>query len=312
VTCEHCGEQLNAAASPSTCTRCGALRGTPEPPVVLGRRFRLERTIGVGSMGVVHLAHDLKSSGMVALKQVAPEHVLDPDAHYRFAREAAALAAVRHPNVVRVAGVGEDDGGRSFVAMEYVAGPSLEDVIVEAANRGEFIEITRALTIVRALAEGLAAVHSAGFIHRDVKPTNVLIEETTGRPVLLDFGLARSPARASSKSIGAGTPWYMAPEQLDDDEARELELSARTDVYALGCTAYEILTASPPFPSCDLDELRALHLRQVPPPPSCIRKELAPLDAPLARSLAKHPGQRFPTPIALAEALEDAWTAATC
>jgi serine/threonine-protein kinase len=196
--------------------------------------------------------------------------------------------------------------------MEYVSGPSLEEVIAEAANRGQFVPVERALQIVRALADGLSAVHSAGFIHRDVKPTNVLIEESTGRPVLLDFGLARAPARASSKSIGAGTPWYMAPEQLDDDEARELELSARTDVYALGCTAYEILTASPPFPSCDLDELRDLHLRQVPPPPSAIRPELAPLDAPLARALAKDPADRFPTPLALAEALDDAWAAATC
>jgi serine/threonine-protein kinase len=221
------------------------------------------------------------------------------------------MAKISHPNVVTVHDIGTI-GQHLFVAMEYVHGPSLEDVIMEAANRGEFIGVPRALSIVRALAEGLGAVHSAGFIHRDVKPTNVLIEDETGRPVLLDFGLARSPARASSKSIGAGTPWYMAPEQLDDEEARELELSARTDVYALGCTAYEVMTASPPFPSCDLDELRDLHLRKVPPPPSAIRRELAPLDAPLARALAKDPAERFPTPLALAEALEDAWAAATC
>jgi len=312
VTCDHCGEPLSAAAAASICTRCGALRGKPEPPIVLARRFRLERTIGVGSMGVVHLAHDLKHNGRVALKLVAPEHAMDPDAHYRFAREATALAAVRHPNVVRVVAAGEDEAGRSFVAMEYVAGPSLEDVIVEAANRGQYIEVPRALSIVRALAEGLAAVHSAGFIHRDVKPTNVLIEQSTGRPVLLDFGLARAPARASAKSIGAGTPWYMAPEQLDDED----EISARTDVYALGCTAYEILTASPPFPSCDLDELRNLHLRRVPPPPSSIRPDLALVDAPIARALAKDSRERFPTPLALAEALEDAWAphvvTATC
>lgn len=262
-------------------------------------------------MGVVHLARDLKRNQTVALKLVSPEHASDPDAHYRFSREAAALAAVRHPNVVRVAGVGEDDAGMSFVAMEYVKGPSLEDIIVQHANRGEFVPITRALAIVRALAEGLSAVHAAGFIHRDVKPTNVLIEEGTNRAVLLDFGLARTPARASSKSIGAGTPWYMAPEQLDDEEARELELSARTDVYALGCTAYETLTASPPFPSVDLDELRDLHLRTPPPPPSTLRPELASLDAPILRALAKDPSERFATPVAFAEALDHAWRA-TC
>lgn len=279
--------------------------------MVLGRRYRLERTLGVGSMGVVHLAQDLKRNQTVALKLVSPEHVADPDAHFRFSREAAALAAVRHPNVVRVAGVGEDEGGRSFVAMEYVRGPSLEEVIGSYAQRGEFVPIARALTIVRALAEGLTAVHGAGFIHRDVKPSNVLLEEDTGRPVLLDFGLARAPARGSSKSIGAGTPWYMAPEQLDDEDARELEISTRTDVYALGCTAYEILTASPPFPSVDLEELKDLHLRRPPPPPSSIRPELVPLDAAIARALAKVPGDRFPSPLSLADALDHAWQA-TC
>jgi serine/threonine protein kinase len=309
--CEHCGEHLNAATTQMTCGRCGALRGTPEPPLVLARRYRVERTLGVGSMGVVHLARDLRRNQSVALKLVSPEHAADPDAHYRFSREAAALAAIRHPNVVGVAGVGEDDDGKSFVAMEYVKGPSLEEIIVQYANRGEFVPVARALSIVRSLAEGLAAVHEAGFIHRDVKPSNVLIEEGTDRPVLLDFGLARAPARASSKSIGAGTPWYMAPEQLDDEEARELELSARTDVYALGCTAYEILTASPPFPSLDLDELRDLHLRQAPPAASLIRPEIATLDPALQRALAKDPAERFPTPLSLADALDHAWRS-TC
>lgn len=309
--CNHCGETLDTATAAGTCVRCGALRGTPEPPLVLARRYRVERTLGVGSMGVVHLARDLKRNQMVALKLVSPEHADDPDALFRFSREAAALAAVRHPNVVRVAGVGEDQDGGHYVAMEYVKGPSLDQVIVEHADRGEFVPIARALQTIRSLAEALSAVHAAGFIHRDVKPSNVLIEELTDRPVLLDFGLARTPARASSKSIGAGTPWYMAPEQLDDEEARELEISARTDVYALGCTAYELLTASPPFPSIDLDELRDLHLRTAPPAASSLRPELAPLDAPLARALAKDPGDRFPTPNALADALEHAWRA-TC
>ncbi len=309
--CIHCGETLDTATAAGTCVRCGALRGTPEPPLVLARRYRVERTLGVGSMGVVHLAHDLKRNQPVALKLVSPEHARDPDALYRFSREAAALAAVRHPNVVRVAGVGEDQDGKSFVAMEYVKGPSLEEIIVEHANRGAFVPIARALGVVRSLAEALGAVHAAGFIHRDVKPSNVLIEEVTGRPVLLDFGLARTPARASSKSIGTGTPWYMAPEQLDDEEARELELSARTDVYALGCTAFELLTASPPFPSIDLDELRGLHLRAPPPAASSLRPELAPLDASLGCALAKDPSDRFPTPNALADALEHAWRA-TC
>lgn len=309
--CNHCGEQLDTSTAYGACLRCGALRGTPEPPLVLARRYRVERTLGVGSMGVVHLARDLKKNQTVALKLVSPEHADDPDAMFRFSREAAALAAVSHPNVVRVTGIGKDEQGKSFVAMEYVKGPSLEDVIVRYAERGEFVPIPLALKIIRALADALTAVHASGFVHRDVKPSNVLIEEITERPVLLDFGLARAPARASSKSIGAGTPWYMAPEQVDDEEARDLEISPRTDVYALGCTAYELLTANPPFTTIDLDELKGLHLRTPPAAPSTIRPELAPLDPPLLRALAKDPEDRFPTPTALADALDHAWQA-TC
>lgn len=277
---------------------------------MLGRRFELIRTIGVGSMGVVHLARDLKPkrrSAEVALKQLAPEHEDDLDARHRFAREAAALASIRHPNVVRVVGVGEDERGASFVAMEYVPGPSLEELVNERAAAEQWVPIPRALEIVRALAQGLGAVHAAGFVHRDVKPGNVLLEETTGRPVLIDFGLARAPARASSKSLGAGTPWYMAPEQVDDDDALDLEISARTDVYALGCTAYEVLTASPPFPSVDLAELMRQQLHADPPRPSSLRPELRALDQPLLRALAKDPAERFPTPEALADALDRAF-----
>lgn len=307
-TCEHCGTKRTDDVR---CGRCGALFRAPDPPIVLGRRFLLERTIGVGSMGVVHLAHDKRrareGSDLVAVKQVAPEHADDPEARYRFAREAAALASVRHPNVIRVVGVGEDSAGASFVAMEYVPGPSLEQVIVDRAAAEQWLPLPRALAIIRALAAALGAVHAAGFVHRDVKPSNVLLEEGTGRPVLIDFGLARAPARASSKSLGAGTPWYMAPEQVDDEDALDLEISARTDVYALGCTAYEVLTASPPFPSVDLEELKAQHLHAEPPLPSSLRPELLPVDQALLRALAKDPRQRFPTPEALAEALDRAF-----
>ncbi len=309
VTCPYCGAKLDAAAKRKPqCPCCGALVAPGGPPIVLGGRYRLERTLGVGSMGVVHLARDLKTGKEVALKQVAPELSSDPDAAYRFEREAAALAAVQHDHVVRVLGFGEDDAGRSFVVMEYVRGRSLDAVISEAARRGEWVDVHRALSIVRDVAKGLAAVHAAGFVHRDVKPSNVLLEDKTERPVLLDFGLARAPARPSAKSIGAGTPWYMAPEQVDDEEAFALEISPRTDVYALGCTTFELLTATPPFASCDLDLLREQHLHVDPPLASSRRPELRPLDPPLSRALAKRPVERFSCPLALAEALDSAWT----
>ncbi|MGZ3476522.1 MAG: serine/threonine-protein kinase, partial [Polyangiales bacterium] len=205
----------------------------------------------------------------------------------------------------------EDDDGNSFVAMEYVRGPSLDQIIASAAAKGQWVPIDRALALIRELASGLDAVHAAGFVHRDVKPSNVLVEEGTGRPVLLDFGLARNPVRGSAKSLGAGTPWYMAPEQVDDEEVEALEISARTDVYAFGCTAFELLTAAPPFETCDLDALREQQLHVEPPKASSFRPEVAPLDAPLARALAKEPDKRPDTPLELADALDAAWAAAS-
>jgi serine/threonine-protein kinase len=306
VKCPHCGANRDGTTRRVQCVCCGALVRIPEVPLVIGGRYRLERTIGVGSMGVVHLAHDLRTGRTVAVKQVAPELAHDPDAAYRFEREAAALAAVRHEHVVRVLGFGEHEE-RSFFVMEYIRGRALDGVIGEAATAGHWIEVPRGLSIVRDIAEGLAAVHAAGFVHRDVKPSNVLLEDETERPVLLDFGLARTPARASAKSIGAGTPWYMAPEQVDAEEALALEISPRTDVYALGCTAFELLTATPPFSSCDLDLLAKQHLHETAPLASSQRPELRPLDAALACALAKDPTERFSSPLAFADALTEAW-----
>ncbi|MEO7093404.1 MAG: response regulator, partial [Polyangiales bacterium] len=137
-------------------------------------------------------------------------------------------------------------------------------------------------------------------------------EEDTGRPVLVDFGLARSIERTdrlskSRSTVGAGTPWYMAPEQADeqtDPEAEALAISPRTDVYALGCTAFELFTARPPFDSIDPDELMHSHVHEKPPLISSIRKDLARFDEVIARALAKIPSRRYDSPTEFVEALD--------
>jgi serine/threonine-protein kinase len=156
------------------------------------------------------------------------------------------------------------------------------------------------------VAKGLTAVHSAGIVHRDVKPGNVVIEEETGRPVLVDFGLARSIERGNGKArstVGAGTPWYMAPEQADDDE-EAFAISPRTDVYALACTAFELLTARPPFDSTDPDELMHQHLHETPPLISAIRPEIRRFDDVVARALSKNPARRYESAESFVAALE--------
>ena len=305
--CQRCGEELT---DEEICPRCGAIVGTLKTPLVIDGRYSVERTLGAGSMGVVHLARDLKTGRRVALKMIAPEMAAEPLATGRFAREAATLAAIRSEHVVRVMAFGKH-GGSHFFVMEYVHGRDVDDIITAYANHRLYVPVHRALTILRQVARGLEAVHAAGIVHRDVKPGNIVIEEDTGRPVLVDFGLARSVERTdrmskSRSTVGAGTPWYMAPEQADeqDAEAEPFAISPRTDVYALGCTAFELFTARPPFDSIDPDELMHSHVHETPPLVSSIRKDLARFDDVIARALAKIPSRRFDSPEAFVEALD--------
>jgi eukaryotic-like serine/threonine-protein kinase len=306
--CKRCGEELD---DDEICPRCGAIVGILKTPLVIDGRYNVERTLGAGSMGVVHLARDLKTSRRVAVKMIAPEMATEPLATGRFAREAATLAAIRSEHVVRVQAFGKH-GSAHFFVMEYVHGRDVDDIITAYANHRLYVPVHRALTILRQVARGLEAVHAAGIVHRDVKPGNIVIEEDTGRPVLVDFGLARSIERTdrmskSRSTVGAGTPWYMAPEQADeqtDAEAEAFSISPRTDVYALGCTAFELFTARPPFDSIDADELMHSHVHETPPLISSIRKDLARFDEVLARALAKTPSRRYETPSEFVEALD--------
>jgi serine/threonine-protein kinase len=304
--CSRCGEEL--VTGEDICTRCGAIVGTLKTPLVIDGRYAIERTLGAGSMGVVHLARDIKIGRRVAIKMIAPEMAAEPLATGRFAREAATLAAIRSEHVVRVHAFGKH-GSAHFFVMEYVHGRDVDDIITAHANHGTYVPTHRALTILRQVAKGLTAVHSAGIVHRDVKPGNVVIEEETGRPVLVDFGLARSIERGergngkARSTVGAGTPWYMAPEQADDDE-EAFAISPRTDVYALACTAFELLTARPPFDSTDPDELMHQHLHETPPLISAIRPEIRRFDDVVARALSKNPARRYESAESFVAALE--------
>ncbi len=318
-SCDRCGARF---VGDEICPRCGAILGRLSAPLVLDERYELERTLGVGSMGVVHLARDLRLGHLVAIKMIAPEIVREePEATRRFAREAATLSAIRSPHVVRVHTYGQH-GDVPYFVMEYVHGRDVGALVEDWATHRAWVPVTRALTILRQVILGIESVHAAGIIHRDIKPANVIIEEGTGRPVLVDFGVARSfnVGNAGPRSrgpistntpwgrhpeaggtAGAGTPCYMAPEQLDDDESA---VTPRTDVYALGCTAFEIFAARPPFESFDADELMDAHLTQVPPRLSSIRTDLARFDEPIARALRKRPDDRFPSAAAFFEELE--------
>ncbi|MFU8851219.1 serine/threonine-protein kinase [Micromonospora sp. SL1-18] len=268
--------------------------------VALGGRYRLDDRVATGGMGDVWRATDLVLGRQVAVKILLPALVSDPDFIARFRAEAQIMAALRHPGVVQVFDCGEDDlpdGGRAdYLVMEFVEGEPLSRRI-EAAGQ---LEVGETMSIVAQVAQALHAAHARGIVHRDVKPSNLLVQEN-GAVVLVDFGVARSTNMTSITSTNAvpGTALYMAPEQ-----AAGRPVSGATDVYALGAVAYCCLTGSPPFTGDNPLQVAVRHLDDEPPElPADIPQPVRDL---VARALAKDPDERFASGTAMATAALEA------
>lgn len=213
----------------------------PRHPELLGRlgRYDIERTVGRGGMGVVYKAMDTELHRVVAVKALAGHLATNAAARLRFAREAQAAAAVLHPNVIPIYNVEAVDAA-PYLVMQFIAGESLQSRVERVGP----LSVLDVLRIGKQAAEGLAAAHDQGLVHRDVKPANILLEDQTDRVVLSDFGLARSADDASLTQTGivAGTPHYMSPEQ-----ATGLRVTAQSDLFALGSVLYFALSGRPPF-----------------------------------------------------------------
>jgi serine/threonine protein kinase len=270
---------------------------------LVGEQYRILRPLGKGGMAEVMLARDLTLDRDVALKFLAPQLLTSPAWRARFIAEARTMARVTHPNVVQVYAYDVHAGWPYFV-MEYVPGESLRDRL----RREPFPSVAEALAILEQIAEGLTAIHEAGIVHHDVKPANVLLGPN-GRVFVADLGLSRLIAAAAETPMRAGTPRYMAPEQLDT-HPQPPDLSPRTDVYQLGVVAYELLTQSPPFSGDDDQKIIAKHCIARPLRPSQVRPELGPLfDAPILMALEKNPNDRMPSPRVLVQRLKQAYSA---
>jgi eukaryotic-like serine/threonine-protein kinase len=264
---------------------------------VLAGQYRVERWLGDGGMGVVLAALDLKLHRDVALKLVQPELLSSESVRRSLEAEARSMASLVHPNVVTIYTVTED-AGRPFLVMELVDGPSLASVLRE---RGRLPPI-EALPIIRAVAEGLTALHDAGLIHGDVKPSNILLGPS--RVVkLTDMGLSQLLCEDEG-GVVRGTPSYIPPERARA-QAVPRPLLPRQDVYALAVSAFEMLTGRLPFVSSRPDVLIEKHAHELPPRPSEVCAGLAPaFDAPLLAALRKKPEHRTATPLELASQLE--------
>ena len=289
-TCTACRE----CAPPGAwfCPSCGAPLPEPDPALIDGR-YRVGEELGRGAMGIVHRAVDVELYRAVAIKIINPALTRSSTIVAQLRAEARALASVRSDHVAQVYAFGTH-GGRAFFAMELVEGRPLVEIIDEHQARGRFVPLSRALTFLEQLAGGLDAVHAAGVVHRDVKPGNVIIEHGSDRPVLVDFGLAHSACSASGEVLPAGSPSYMAPEQIAGERT-----GPACDVYAFACSAFELLTGTVPYPGETVNEVFRGHLLATPPAPSTWRAELAPVDTIFARALAKNPTQRPRTCAAL-------------
>ncbi|HET8951289.1 MAG TPA: serine/threonine-protein kinase [Solirubrobacteraceae bacterium] len=246
----------------------------------------IEEKVGRGGMGVVYRARHCRLDRVVALKVVAPELLDDELVQRRFLEEAVVAAAVEHPNVVPVHDAGESDG-IAYMVMQYVQGSDLRALACEPGG----LTARRAAEIVAEIGDALDAIHGAGFVHRDVKPRNVLIGRD-GHAYLSDFGLARAIAAgtgATRTGHWVGTVDYAAPEQIQGRGA-----DARTDVYGLGCLFFFALTGRPPYAGETLEAKLWAHLSEAPPAPSRLRAGVpAAMDAIVTRGLAKDPAERF-------------------
>jgi CheY-like chemotaxis protein len=249
--------------------------------------YRIEERIGRGGMGVVYRAQHLNLQRRAAIKIIAPDLAESEGFRERFTREARIAAALQHPNIVTVYDAGEVDG-MLYLAMQFIRGEDLAAIL----RRDGRLRPYRAIDVCRQVASALDAAHAMGLIHRDVKPANVLIE---GRNAFLtDFGLTKQTGTNTQLTRAGdmvGTIHYVAPEQI---EGRRV--SARSDVYSLGCLLYHCLSGQVPFAhETDVAVIYA-HLSEQPPKLSELRPELPDgLDAVMAKALDKSPDRRFPS-----------------
>jgi hypothetical protein len=293
--CSSCGRAVSILDTPTLEPGGPAVLLTPVPPrphppqsrgfspgTILADRYRIVALLGRGGMGEVYRAEDLKLGNVVALKFLPASLQNDAAALTRFHAEVRNARQVSHPNVCRVYDIGEVNG-QHFLTMEYIDGEDLSSLLRRIGR----LPADKALETAHQICAGLAAAHDCGLLHRDLKPANIMLDGR-GRVRITDFGLALSSDDATGRSETAGTPAYMAPEQIGKGEA-----SVRSDIYSLGLVFYELFTGRSPYKANSPLEWRRAHMESSPRTPSSVVKEIDPaVENAILRCLQKDPALR--------------------
>ena len=270
--------------------------------------YQILAELGKGGMGAVYLAEHKLIGRKAAIKTLLPHFCHRPEIVRRFFNEAKAATAVKHPGIVEIYDMDVQDDGAAFIAMEYLEGETLKAHL----RRHKGLPVEKAIELVRQTASALAAAHSKGVIHRDLKPDNIFIvpdPEIGERVKILDFGIAKliegddAGEHRTNTGTVMGTPSYMSPEQCRG--AGKVDL--RADLYSLGCIFFELVCGQPPFIRDGSGAVMGAHMYEQPPPPRTLAPSLSPaLDAFILRLLAKNPDERFATATDLLHALPGA------
>ena len=263
---------------------------------VIDGRYRVLQRIGSGGMADVWLAEDTHLQRRVALKVLHTRFAQDREFVERFRREAEAAAGLQHPNVVSVYDRGQIDAGTYYIAMQYLEGRTLKEII-DAGLSPE-----QAVGLIRQVLEAARFSHRHGIVHRDLKPQNVIVD-SDGKATVTDFGIARAGVSEITQAGSVmGTPHYLSPEQ-----AQGMDVTAVSDLYSIGVMLYEALTGRVPFEAESAVAIAMKQVSQVPQRPSSINPRVSPaLDAVVMRALEKDPGQRFQSADAFIAALDAA------
>ncbi|PWU01667.1 MAG: hypothetical protein C5B53_02540 [Candidatus Melainabacteria bacterium] len=270
-------------------------------------RYKLISVLGVGGMGMVYKAMHLHMERTVAIKVLHPESAADPKVIARLKRESKAISALRHPNIVSVHDFGVTDSGQPYLVMDYVEGPSLENIFLQGIK----VAPERYAEIFMQVCDGLTAIHAKGLVHCDLKPSNIMLQDDgSGRDQvkILDFGLVKFLPQGTSIDLRStdsfevtGSPLYMSPEQCNGST-----LDPRSDIYSLGCIMYEAFTGKPVFDGTTPYKVFSQHFRELPKPfivvqpPQPIEDRFERL---VFKALEKEPESRFNTAQELKEEL---------